>query len=697
MTNRTVFVDLGDTHGPLNGSDVLTDNNNVPFVLRGSPAGILAAYATLAAAIADTANLYNGQFVMINGGDNASTGFPNADKGVWKVNTNQGASASDYSKVLDGTDKASEVNILDTNGFYAGSTVETALDEIGTKQVFYKRGDTSLRGVTASGTSSNAWDSAIAALVLDNGSFTDATGAGTSTVNGVILTTEFGYQIPVRKAASRDIVTDGSNNEVYARLTYTTEYVISFYSYISGVETAFNMPSQSLDLGFVLASMDFMKLPAFAGVTDSEFFGDEAGAVGTISDEQVVTNVPSFTGMLTGMATQEAVNLRVDSLGLTTTGNGASRIKIEDAAGNFTATDVEAALAELWTKAQNRVRNFDTIALAITQAGITAFSAGEYVIIKGTTGNEAERGIYILTGNGTSSGHYSKVLDISHTAAEVLIADAGNYYTGTQVEAALTELAAAIGGTNSTTRDYSSNTYVADNDSLVVAIGKLDAAVSNFVTNRLLDKTLVAEGAIDATSDGPRLVGYGASSNHVSLLDASQSTLAEPIGFATGDDYVDEDTIDQGDGVVFSGLLPGFTGLTPGAAYYADPANPGDITSTVPTTLGYWIIPVGVAITATQLLVRIGEPNQIVPAEKTQQVGIHFKSTDATSSGLGENGYVVTKGDIWIDNDDTVQNPTKSGTDRHTAYIALSTWTGTGASLTPTDINTNFVAIGTQG
>lgn len=775
MAIKRIFIDTGaDSHDTISGADTAVDQNDVAYVLQGNPAGILSSYATIAAAIADTANLKNGQFVTINGGDNQVTGFPNADKGVWKVLTNLGAAFGDYSKVLDGTDRASENFLLDTAGFFASTDVEGALAEIGTKQVYYKRGDTSLRNVTVpTGTQTTAFEAAISALVLDNGSFVDTVGAGSSVVNGVVQTTEFGYQIPIRAALSRDIIADGSDNEVYGRLLhaggingaatatitgdavtsvavdvagtgytraplitftggggtgatatavvsggaitainvtnggsgYTTApavvinaaYWVDFYSMIAGVETAFSMPTQAIDLGYVLASMDFMKLPVFAGINDSEFFGDEAGAVGTINDSQVVTNAPAFTGLLLGQSTQEAVNIRVDTLGLTTNGNGASRIAIEDAGTYLAATNVEAALAELWVKAQNRVRNFATLAAAIVQAGITPFVAGEYVIISATSSGDApERGVYILTGVGTSGGHYTKVLDISSTAAEVLIADAGSYYTGTDLEAALTELAAAIGGASTTARDYSSNNYVLDNDSLVVAIGKLDTAISLISADKIKTLTLVAEGAINATTNGPRLVGYGTATGKVSLLDASLSTLHEPAGFATGDDYLTTETIDQGHGTVMAGLLAGFTGLTPGAAYYADPANPGDITATVPTTLGYWIVPVGMAVSATQLIIRIGEPNQIVPAEKTQQVGIHFKSTDATSTGLGENGYVVAKGDLWVDNDDTVQNPDANGTDRHTLYVCKVAWTGTGASVTSGNIASNFTAIGRQ-
>lgn len=693
MANRTVFVDLGDTHGQLTSADVATNADGVAFVLQGNPAGILSAYATLAAAIADVSTLTTGQFVLIDGGDNASTGLPNADKGVYKL-TGAGTLVGHYTKVMDGTDKASEISLVDAGGFFAATQLEAALAEIGTKQVFFKLGSSSLNGITLSGTTSNAANAVIDALVIDNGSGVDLVGAGTSTLPGIVLNATYPHQIPVRNNSTRNVITDGSNNEVFARLSHDgTDYIVSFFSWIAGVETAFNMPSQSLDLGFILVSQDFMKLPAHAGVTDGTFFGDEAGVIGTMDDSQIVTNAPAFTSLLNGMGTQEAVNNRVDTLGMTTAGNGASRIGIEDAGSLLTATNVEAALAELWTKAQNRIRHYADLSDAITAAGTTPFAIGEYIVIAGTT-VPGDRGIHVMTGTGTLAGHYSKVLDISHTAAEVLVADAGNLFSVDTVEAALSEIMTAIGGTSSIARNYSSNTTVADNDSLVVAIGKLDAAIGAIAADKLVITGLIADGAIASTTNGPRLVGYGTNANDVSLLDSGSATIKEVVGFAYGPDVADNASVT----VASTGVVSGFTGLTAGAAYYANPAAAGGITTTVPSTIGQWIVPVGVALNTTTLLVRIGEPNQVVAAEKTQQVGIHFRSTASTAStGLGETGYAVAAGDLWIDNDATVQNPTKSGTGKYTVYVCSVAWTGAGAALTSGNLASNFVAIGVQG
>lgn len=53
--------------------------------------------------------------------------------------------------------------------------------------------------------------------------------------------------------------------------------------------------------------------------------------------------------------------------------------------------------------------------------------------------------------------------------------------------------------------------------------------------------------------------------------------------------------------IVASGLMGNFSGLTPGATYFVDPTTPGNITSTSPFGAHQWVIPLGVAITTTQL------------------------------------------------------------------------------------------------
>lgn len=57
--------------------------------------------------------------------------------------------------------------------------------------------------------------------------------------------------------------------------------------------------------------------------------------------------------------------------------------------------------------------------------------------------------------------------------------------------------------------------------------------------------------------------------------------------------------------VCSEGVLTGFTGLTAGARYYADPATPGGITTTTPVGTGNTIVQVGYAKSTTDLHIHI--------------------------------------------------------------------------------------------
>ena len=99
----------------------------------------------------------------------------------------------------------------------------------------------------------------------------------------------------------------------------------------------------------------------------------------------------------------------------TTTGTGTDLIGVPDGSGHFTASDLSTVLDELWTRAG-----------AVNLASFT---------------------------------------------------DTNNYYAVDEVGPALVALAVAIGGATATARNYTSNTVIADNDTVLTALSKLDVAV----------------------------------------------------------------------------------------------------------------------------------------------------------------------------------------------------------------------------
>ena len=94
---------------------------------------------------------------------------------------------------------------------------------------------------------------------------------------------------------------------------------------------------------------------------------------------------------------------------------------------------------------------------------------------------------------------------------------------------------------------------------------------------------------------------YISAADNVSLCDPSDGTItSRGMGFALAS------AIDTGAVTVISeGVLGGFSALTAGSRYYADPAVAGGITATLPVGTGNTIVQVGYAKSATELQIHI--------------------------------------------------------------------------------------------
>lgn len=165
--------------------------------------------------------------------------------------------------------------------------------------------------------------------------------------------------------------------------------------------------------------------------------------------------------------------------------------------------------------------------------------------------------------------------------------------------------------------------------------------------------------------------------------------------------------------VQIEGVLAGFSGLTPFARYFSDPATPGGITSTPPTTTSAKYQVVGVAINSTTLALEI-QPRIRLNVTTTQarfvalNGGLLIDTPVVVTPGTNDlgavalqaatpgtqqtgnaniSGKLITGGDIASSGDISGVNVTGSGT------VQGATVTSTGAVNAATAFNRNGIAM----
>lgn len=145
--------------------------------------------------------------------------------------------------------------------------------------------------------------------------------------------------------------------------------------------------------------------------------------------------------------------------------------------------------------------------------------------------------------------------------------------------------------------------------------GSGGASTSTFTASNTTGSTIAAFKAV-ASNGGASLI---------KLADSGTVNDFPVIGFTT------TSIASSGTGPVQTGgILSGFTGLTAGSVYFSDPATPGGITATVPTTDTSKSQVVGRAISTTALLIEISEP---ITVSSTSD----FVARNSTTGRLGEN------------------------------------------------------------
>lgn len=172
--------------------------------------------------------------------------------------------------------------------------------------------------------------------------------------------------------------------------------------------------------------------------------------------------------------------------------------------------------------------------------------------------------------------------------------------------------------------------------------------------------TLTAGEAVDGTTT-PQLVYMsdgtgGRTSGRFYKADADDLTniAVKPIGIVT----VNAASAGTTYTVITSGVVSGFTGLTIGATYYCH-TTAGAITATLPAATSAVIVPVGVAISATQLMLQIGMKSA-------------YATYSASISSTGTTDTVITTGfqpTMWF-------VTATASNDHDASQIAYTSYTG---------------------
>lgn len=269
---------------------------------------------------------------------------------------------------------------------------------------------------SGTGTSTAGFDTAIKTITSHND------GGGSSIATGVIVDATKAYRVAIRNATTKDVIEDGSGNEVYGRLSWNgSSYILSWYSNIAGVETAYDFTTaMNIDVAFVAVSRRYEDLDWSQFLDPS--WHDVAGISGTVDDSNVTTGPWSY--LLNGLTTQQQVNQRVDNLGSTANGEGASRIAIEDETSWYTGTDIEAAFAEL----KNLIGSTTSATYNFTEDNVLADNDSVYAALNKL---DLKWGDLASVTNGEG-------------ASLVGVEDSGSFFTGTDVESVLQEIGQLI-------------------------------------------------------------------------------------------------------------------------------------------------------------------------------------------------------------------------------------------------------------
>ena len=174
-------------------------------------------------------------------------------------------------------------------------------------------------------------------------------------------------------------------------------------------------------------------------------------------------------------------------------------------------------------------------------------------------------------------------------------------------------------------------------DSSIVALQSGIETISGLAGENLTANELVYLSPGNAAGDTGRTAG------EYYKVDAGHATLAalrsQAIGFV-------QTTVLAGATVTVqrNGPISGFVGLTTGLTYYANPASAGALTSTRPTTLNQYIVPVGFARSSTDIQINPAMSSDATPIAASGGLSAPVVKTSAYSLVDGDRIIANTSG-----------------------------------------------------
>lgn len=221
---------------------------------------------------------------------------------------------------------------------------------------------------------------------------------------------------------------------------------------------------------------------------------------------------------------------------------------------------------------------------------------------------------------------------VGEGAALIGIQDAGNFYTGTTVEAALAELDALLGSTTSTTYNFTNGTgsLLTDNDSVYAALNKLDQGFVNQIG------TQDVRSSATPTFDGVKLASDPTANGTGVALTSEKLEVRTALVTLTN---VDIALTDEAGVVAYGGLK--ILDMPAGAILFLGAVADIDVTKSSAGVNADWDGDFGIGtVTASNNGTLSGTEQDILPTTATPQAVAGVTTANGQST-ITQAGYVV--------------------------------------------------------